>query len=114
MSVSNFNTTVVADPGDAGTIAIGNYSLICGLDSGGAETRTLPDPSTVGQQAYFYAAWTAGLGGTIAVNAASAVDQTGNDTIGFNSDGDFVALIAVKRTGSLRWQIVGSDGVALS
>jgi len=114
MSATNLNTSEITDPGDAAAIPVTSVDILCGLDSSGGETRTLPDPKMVGQKAYFISAWTSGMGGTILMTADSDVDQTGNDKILFNSDGDFVALIGVKRLGSLRWQIIGSDGVALS
>jgi len=101
---------VIADPGDAGAIPIirsGN----CALTSAGAETRTLADPGSVGLtldiDCDVYV-------GDIVVTAASAINQTGNNTMTFGAAADYIRLHSVQVAGSPVWRVVSNDGVALS
>jgi hypothetical protein len=101
---------VVADPGNAGAIAV-TKSGSCPLVSGGAETRTLAIPSYVGQQLALNMKTD---GGDITLTVASAFNQAGNNTIVFNDVGDTVHLRAIDKSGTLCWRLTSNDGAALS
>ncbi len=100
----------IADPGDAGAIAV-TRSGSCPLVSAGAETRTLAIPTFAGQQISL------GFktdGGDITLTVASAVNQTGNNTLVFADAGDQIGLVAIENGAALAWRVVSNDGVALS
>jgi hypothetical protein len=103
-------SNIIADPGASGAIPViksGSVSIV----SGGAETRTVADPSFVGQTLNI------GLktdGGTVTLTAASPVNQTGNNTLAFADVGDHLMLIASEDGSDIEWRIVANDGVALS
>lgn len=100
----------MADPGNAGAIAV-TKSAFVPLVSAGAETRTLAIPTFEGQM---MALSMQTDGGDIVVTAASAINQTGNNTITFNDVGDVLVLIAVNKSGALCWRTLTSDGTSLS
>ena len=110
--MSQFNNRVVSDPGNGGAIPVGNYNTICNMTSTGAsDTRTVANPKYLGQTC------TLALdvdGGGLDITAASAVNQAGNTVMDFSHAGDFAKLCAVHQAGALRWQVIGSDGVAFS
>ena len=100
----------IADPGDAGAIAV-TRSGTCPLVTAGAETRTLADPSFAGQQVSL------GLktdGGDCVVTVASGVNVTGNNTLTFDTAGEHILLAAIEVGAALTWRVVANDGVALS
>ena len=108
----NFNTNNISDPGNGAAIPVGNYNICVMLVSAGAgETRTLADPTFVGQTCSFCVDTD---GGAIAITAASIVNQAANTIMTFSHVDDCCNLTAVTKAGSLRWQIIGNDGVALS
>lgn len=112
MSNINFNTNNVSDPGNGGAIPVGNYNLCCMMTSAApGETRTLADPTYVGQTAVLCHDTD---GGAIAVTAASIVNQAANTVMTFSHVDDVVFLSAVTKAGALRWQVVGEDGIAFS
>lgn len=101
---------VITDPGDAGAIPVltsGN----CPLTTAAGETRTLDDPTFAGQRL------TLSLdvdGGDCVITAASAVNQTGNNTITMADAGDIFEVVAVDVGGSPKWRVAVNDGAALS
>jgi len=103
-------SNIIADPGDAGAIPViksGSVSIV----SASAETRTLADPSFVGQTLNI------GLktdGGTVTLTAASPVNQTGNNTLAFADVGDHIMLIASEDGSDIEWRVVANDGISLS
>jgi len=100
----------IADPGDAGAIAV-TRSGTCPLVTAGAETRTLAVPTFAGQQISL------GLktdGGDCVVTAASGVNVTGNNTLTFSDAGEHILLAAIEVGAALAWRVVCNDGVALS
>lgn len=102
----------VADPGTAGAIPVSVAGpTVCVLTSAGAETRTLADPAYVGQQLML--AFDTD-GGDIVLTAASAVNQTGNNTLTFADAGDQISLRAASVGGAPKWRVMSNDGVALS
>ena len=109
---TNLNTRNVADPGNGKAIPVTNANIVCALTSAGAgETRTLAIPKIEGQTC---ALCLEADGGSLAVTAASAVNQAGNTVMTFAHLDDSCFLQAVKKAGVLRWQVVGEDGIAFS
>lgn len=103
-------TNVIADPGDAAAIPV-TASGICAMTSGGAETRTLADPSFLGQVLTLCMDTD---GGDIVITAATGVNQAGNTSLTFADAGDHLELKAISEGGALIWRIVANDGVALA
>jgi hypothetical protein len=52
--------------------------------------------------------------GDCVITAASAINQTGNNTITMNDAGDYIQLQAVTIAGALRWRVAANDGTALT
>lgn len=100
----------IADPGNAGAIPV-TRSGNCAITSAGAETRTLAIPGVAGIE---LALSLDVDGGDAVVTVASAINQTGNNTITLNDAGDTVVLKAVKKAGALVWRVLVNDGASLS
>lgn len=97
-----------ADPGDGNSISVGGRSqTYIGLVTAGAETRTLKDPSSPGQQLTMCCRTYVG---DCVITASSQVNQAGNNTITFDAAGETLHLIAVKEGTSLEWRVMGNDG----
>lgn len=100
----------IADPGNAGAIPVlrsGN----CALTTAGAETRTLANPATVGLSLDI----TINVdGGTAVITAASAINQTGNNTITMAEVGDYISLKSVLIGATPVWRVAANDGAALT
>ena len=103
-------TAAIADPGDAGAIAVTRTGS-CAITTAGAETRTLAIPSFIGQDLSISCDVYVGDG---VITVASAFNQAGNTIITLNTAGDTVALTAVQIGGVLAWRLVVNDGAALS
>ncbi len=101
---------VVADPGNAGAIAV-TANGVCALTSAGAETRTLAIPAFAGQQLAIICDTYVG---NIVITSAQAINQAGNNTMTFGVVNDSIFLVAMTIGGALRWRVVGNDGVELS
>ena len=110
LSLADALTAAVADPGDAGAIAV-TKSGTCPLVTGGAETRTLAIPGYAGQ--LLNLAFQTD-GGDCVVTVASGINQTGNNTLTFADAGDQLLLVAIENGAAFAWRIVSNDGVALS
>ena len=104
--------TIIPDPGNGGTFDVSRSGII-ELTSGGAETRTLPDPTFRGQQLDIYMI---ADGGDITITAASPVNQTGHTTITASAIGGFIRLVGkYNATDGWEWQeIVEDTGVTTS
>jgi hypothetical protein len=100
----------ITDPGDAGAVPA-VASGTCAIVTEGAETRTLAIPTFLGQQICLCFQTD---GGNAVVTVASAVNQTGNNTLTFADAGDEITLKAVQNGAALAWRVVSNDGVALS
>lgn len=104
-------TNAIADPGDAGAIPVtasGSVALV----TTGSETRTLADPTFIGQSLSLYLKTD---GGNCAVTAASDVTNTsGENIMTFADVGDSVILIAIEDGSDLEWRTLQNDGAALS
>jgi len=104
-------TNLISDPGDAGAIAVtasGSVALV----TTGSETRTLADPTFIGQTISLYLKTD---GGNCAVTSASDVTNTsGENIMTFADVGDSVILIAIEDGSDLEWRQLQNDGAALS
>lgn len=108
--VNNFTTTAIADPGNAGAIPV-TQSGYCPIVTAGSETRTLAAPSFIGQELLLYIKTD---GGTCVITVASAINQTGNNTITMAEVRDVIRLVAIESGSSKVWHVVSNDGAALS
>ena len=102
----------IADPGDATAIPVtasGSISLV----TGGAETRTLADPpaGSIGRE---IALSLDTDGGDCVITSASAVNQTGDNTLLFDAVGETVVVKAIEIAGAPKWRIIGIDGATPS
>lgn len=102
--------TVIADPGDAGAIAV-TKSGTCALTTADAETRTLAIPTFAGQVIDISLDVD---GGDAVITVAAAVNQTGNNTLTGADAGDHIRLVGVQVGGALVWRVAANDGWALS
>ena len=110
-NITGMLTQAIADPGDAGAIPVtgeGHVPLV----TAGAETRTLADPTIVGQQLLLFFLTDAG---NCVITAASAINQTGNTIMTFSDIGECIQLVAINDApASFEWRVVHNDGVVLS
>jgi hypothetical protein len=100
----------ITDPGDAGAIAVTRTGT-CPLVTAGAETRTLADPTFVGQVINLCFKTD---GGDAVVTSANGVNQTGNNTLTFADAGDVISLVAIEVGANYRWRVAHNDGVGLT
>ncbi len=93
---------VIADPGDAGAISV-QYSGVCNLVSAsGNETRTLADPTYVGQWMVLH--YDTDGGTQITVTAATSYNKSTNTTLLFAAVSEVVYLVACTVAGALVWR----------
>jgi len=102
---------LVADPGDAAALENAKSASIA-LTTAAAETRTLADPAARGIQLTISADDVSS--GDAVVTAATAINQTGNNTLTFDAAGETIFLESVTVGGALVWRVVGNDGVDLT
>ena len=109
-TVHNALTADLADPGNAGAIPVTDSGK-CDLVSAGTETRTLAAPTYIGQMLLLSFKTKVG---NITLTCATAVNQTGNNTILFDTAADSILLAAIASGSNIRWRVVYNDGCALS
>jgi hypothetical protein len=102
----------IADPGNAGAIPVTRSGSVGLTTSSGAETRTLAIPGVAGITLVISHAVDGGGAATITV--ASAINQTGNNTIALQDAGDTIVLTAVLVGAALAWRVVVNDGCTLT
>ncbi len=100
----------IADPGASGAIPVTRSGSVA-ITTAGAETRTLAIPGRAGIS---LAISLDVDGGDCVITAASAINQTGNNTITLNDAGDTIVLAAVQKAGALVWRVAANDGCSLS
>lgn len=104
----------IVDPGNAGAIPVTQSGCIAITTTGGAETRTLANPTFEGQELTI----TYGSDSTsCAITAATAFNESGNTIITLTDVNEAIGLKAVKTlvtAGTLRWQSTWNVGTALS
>ncbi len=103
-------TGAIPDPGDAGAIPVAQSGYVP-IVTAGSETRTLAIPTFVGQELLLFIKTD---GGTCVITVASAINQTGNNTITMADVNDSIRLHAIDNDGTLAWRVVCNDGAALS
>lgn len=102
---------LIADPGDAGAIPV-THNGVCAITTAGDETRTVADPTFIGQRLTLCIDVD---GGSCVVTFASAINQTGDNTATMNEVKDFLELVCVQIAGVKVWRVAsGNDGAALS
>ena len=109
--VAKLKLQTIADPGTGVAIPVTNSGSVA-ITTAGAETNSLADPTFMGQTLSLFAD-TYAVGDRV-VTAASRINQAGNTIMTFGAVGDFIKLEAITIGGSLKWQVVSNDGVALS
>lgn len=102
--------TLIADPGNAQAIPV-TYSGYCPIVTAGSETRTLAIPTFIGQELLLYIKTD---GGTCVITVASAINQTGNNTITMADVRDAIHLRAIESGANLVWDVLAANGAALS
>lgn len=107
----NIGGVQIADPGNSTKAIPVTRSGVCAITTAGAETRTLAIPSFVGQRITLCLNVD---GGDCVVTVASAINQTGNNTITLNDIGDTVALVGILRSGVRAWRVLVNDGATLA
>ena len=102
----------IADPGDGNAIPVTDSGYVNLVTGGAGETRTLAVPTFEGQllQMNFQ---TDG-GGDCVITTATAMNQTGNNTLTFADAGDHQILQGAILTAALVWREVANDGVGLT
>jgi hypothetical protein len=101
----------IADPGDAGAIPVTRSGTVAITTTGVVDTRTLAIPGLAGIELGISLDVDAG---DAVITVASAINQTGNNTITMEDAGDFIVLKAVQKAGALVWRVVANDTCALS
>lgn len=91
----------IADPDDAGAIAVGGSGSVSLVSVGADETRTLAIPTFVGQQIMLNMKTDAG---DIILTVASAWDEFGRTTYTFDEVGQTLGLVGVDVSGTLAWR----------
>lgn len=109
LTPGNITTT---DPGTGVAIPVTQSTSISLTIGAGAETNTLANPTAAGQRLSLVAGSVGG--GTRAITAAAAINQTGNTIMTFAQANDWILLWGVNINGNLRWRVGANDGVALS
>jgi len=101
----------VADPGNGKQIILPeHHHAVCALTSAGAETRTIAVPRFHGQRCTLSCETHAG---NIVVNVAGDGNTQGHDEITFTAIGQAVDMVAVKRSGALRWRAAVADPTSI-
>lgn len=107
------NAKAIADPGTGEAIPVTGSGYVEIAIGDAAQTNTLAVPTFVGQELTIYAVSVTGTG-TRTITVASAVNQTGNNTILLDAAGETVVLRAIKVGAALAWRVIVADGATLS
>jgi hypothetical protein len=103
-------SNVLTDPGDGGTIPVTESGTLL-MDCAGVETRTLPDPTFIGQRLDLVL--NNNTGTSVAVTAASDLDSVSNSVLTYTVEGSAARLVGIQVDGSdLVWRVFPSEGVA--
>ena len=100
----------IADPGASGAIPVTRSGTVA-ITTAAAETRTIAIPGVAGITIAI--SMDVDVGDCV-ITAASAINQTGNNTITLNDAGDTIVLTAVQKAAALVWRVVVNDGCTLS
>lgn len=107
------NSNIIKDPGNAGNILLQGRSLgVCELVSAGAETRTLPRPTAVGQRALISMITDAG---DITLTVTGGINEDGDTTFTFSDPGQFLDLVSIRTvssgTSTYAWRKISDYGL---
>lgn len=103
--------TEIADPGTGNAIPVTDSGIVK-ITTAAAETNTLAIPTFEGQQlAIFCEVYAVG---DRVITVASAINQTGNNTITLGAVDDMIILIGIDKGGTLLWRVFQNDGAGLS
>ncbi len=101
-------TTLIPDPGEAGTIAVTNSGTLLLTTVSGVESRVLPPPSFVGQKIDI--SLNVNGGTSVNVTASSGFDPGGaSTTLNFSAVGQSARIYAVQEGGALVWRVLRAD-----
>ncbi len=103
---------LIADPGASGAIPATHTGHVPLVSASGAETRTLADAAVAGLTLDMY--YKTESGTSIAVTAASPINQAGNTIMTFSDVGEHIRLTSIEDGADFEWRVVANDGVALS
>lgn len=103
---------IIPDPGDGAAITV-TESGTCAMTSAGVETRTVADPSFIGQTLLLALDTD---GGTVTVTFASDITQTAGENVAtFDDAGDYLYVKAITVGGTPKWRlIINGTGGALT
>ena len=102
---------MVVDPGDAGSIVIDRWGLVCPVVTAGAETRTLVQPTKPGLLATVVLDTD---GGDLTLTVTGGYNEVGDTTVVLNDAGDWLTFVSVKIGANYRWRILAREGVVTS
>lgn len=102
-------SNVIADPGDAGAIAVTKSGAVP-IVTGGAETRTLAIPTFIGQEMSVYMQTFVGV---CVITVASAFNLAGNTTITLGAANQSILLKGAWNGVANVWRVVQNDGTVL-
>lgn len=100
----------IVDPGAAGAIPVDKTGVVP-ITTAGVETRTLANPSFIGQELMIVGDV---IAGACTITAASGIDTTAHTSIPITAAGQNVDLKAAQVAGALVWRVVGNDGIVLA
>lgn len=107
------NGKAIADPGTGKAIPVTSSGYVEIAIGDAAQTNTLAVPAVIGQELTIYVVSVAGTGSRT-ITVASAINQTGNNTILLDAAGETVVLRAIKIGAALAWRVIVADGATLS
>ena len=108
---ADLRPAVIPDPGAVSLAIDVTHSGSCAITTAGAEGRTIAAPTYVGQRISLVHDV---AGGSLAITAASALNQTGHTIMTMALVGAFADLTAVQIGGIKIWRILANEGVVLS
>lgn len=115
---------LISDPGNAGTIRVGSRMMsVCRLRStSGAETRSLAQPTIVGQMLCLCLDTNGGSSVAVTLTGSSgrrgssynAASVTALNTLTFDAAAEYAMVQAITSGGTLLWALVGNAGAVAS
>jgi len=97
----------MADPGDAGTIAVDRWGAVCPVVTAAAETRTLARPTKAG---LFCTVEVDTYVGDLTLTVTGGYNADADTAIVFGTAGDFVTFQSIKVGTSYYWRVIAQEG----
>tara|TARA_R110000824_G_C14685056_1_gene620726 strand:+ start:69 stop:413 length:345 start_codon:yes stop_codon:yes gene_type:complete len=110
MTVRNFNTVTIDDPGASGAIPVPLSHFQVNLVTATGESRTMGAPAFLGQRCLLAFKTD---GGNATITIATTVNIAGNNTIIFTAIGQVVYMIGVSAGANFRWRTVLADPTSI-